>query len=98
MRTVIIKESTMKSKTSNFIAVIVMIVGIAHIVDAQEKSDLSSGSAYSTPASTVTLTIEEAIRRAIETNLTTRIAKEASLEAPGRTTQACASSLPRITG
>ena len=49
MRTLIIKESPMKSKTSNFIAVVVMIVGIAHIVDAQE----------------VTLSIGEAIGKAV---------------------------------
>src|SRR5258706_4314586 len=66
----------------NFILAVLLCVGVAQVVDAQA----------------ITLPIEEAIRRAIETNLTTRLAQAVSVEARGRAIQAAASLLPQITG
>jgi len=48
--------------------------------------------------STVTLSVEHAIAKAIETNLTTHLAQAASTEARGRVLQAAASLLPQLTG
>src|SRR5438132_6266903 len=66
----------------NFILAVLLCVGVAQVVDARA----------------VTLPIEEAIRRAIETNLTTRLAQAVSVEARGRAIQAAASLLPQISG
>jgi outer membrane protein len=48
--------------------------------------------------SAVTLSMDSAIRRAVETNLVTAVAKASTQEARGRAIQAAASLLPQITG
>src|SRR4029077_9035895 len=49
-------------------------------------------------ASTVNVSIEEAIKRAVDTNLLSKLAKATSQESRGRTLQAAASLLPQLTG
>ena len=48
--------------------------------------------------STVTLSMSDAINRAIQTQLTTQLAQAASIEARGQALQAAASLLPQVTG
>src|SRR5258706_15599457 len=58
------------------------------------------GAAYAmvAHAETPAFSIESAITRAIQTNLTTQLSKASSQEARGRAIQAAASLLPQITG
>src|SRR5258708_21311 len=49
-------------------------------------------------ADSVTLSVEQAMARAIATNLTTHLAQAASIEARGRVLQAASSLLPQLTG
>ena len=67
---------------------LLVILGAAYVMVAHAE----------VPVSPATLSMDGAIRRAIQTQLTTKLAQAASREARGRAIQAAASLLPNITG
>src|SRR5690348_51155 len=67
---------------------LLVILGAVYIMVAHADMEISS----------TTLSMDAAIRRAIQTQLTTKLAQSASQEARGRVIQAAASLLPDITG